>query len=117
MIIYKIISKKTLAITSEFSTEKELKGNLEDNMLIIENALQQANFKNIKFDNVTKIFHAKANFSIWSFAENIEIKIVEKENSIVLNFKSICVLPTQIIDYEKNKTNFKKFERVLKLAI
>lgn len=114
VLLYKKITNNPDAITSKFLIKKELIGNFAENIKLIENAMKNANFKRIKFDESKNTFYAKTNFSVWSFTEKIEIEVCQEQQSTVLNFKSICSLPTQIIDYGKNKTNYRRFVKGLK---
>ena len=48
---------------------------------------------------------AKAKLSIWSWTENIEIKI---NANGTIKIKSTCALPLQIVTWGKNKRNVNK---------
>ncbi len=81
---------------------------------MIKEALKNAGFKKVGFDNEEFRFYAQSKFSMSSWAEYIEVKINNRENETEIKFKSICALPSQMIDWGKNKRNYKKFEIELK---
>lgn len=110
---YKIVTKNPDAITSKFQEQKNIIGNPNDNVKHIENALKNAGFNKVGLNAEENLFYAQTNFSMSSFSEYIEVSFNHDDNSTDLVFKSICSLPTQLIDWGKNKRNYKKFEREL----
>ena len=72
-------------------------------------ALERSGFRNIRFIEETEIYLAETSVSLWSWAENIHIATTVSENKTRLEFTSKCALPTQIIDWGKNKNNTLKF--------
>lgn len=110
---YKKIVKNPDAITSKFEARKKIKGNPNDNLKIIMEALKNAGFRNVGLDADEHRFYARTKFSMSSFSEYIEVSYTHQPFSTTLKFKSICALPTQIIDWGKNKRNFKRLEKEL----
>jgi hypothetical protein len=110
---YKKLTKNPDALTSKFVAKKKINGNPTDNLKFIEEALKNAGFKKVGLDKDENRFYAQTKFSMSSFSEYIEVSFSHDHFSIDLKFKSICALPTQIVDWGKNKRNYKKFEKEL----
>lgn len=84
-----------------------------DKMQLIEKvkiALEKCKFNIKSIDENSGIIHAKSKLSFWSWIEKIDIKIGDNGS---VSMKSECSLPTQIIDWGKNKRNVKKFFNAL----
>ena len=111
---YKKLTKNPDAVTSKFIAKKKINGNPTDNLKFIEEALKNAGFKKVGLDKDENRFYAQAKFSMSSFSEYIEVSFSHDNFSTDLKFKSICALPTQVVDWGKNKRNYKKFEKELK---
>lgn len=69
-------------------------------------ALEACNFEIAGIDEGNGRLQAKAGFSLWSFAENIDV-IVEDNGMVTM--KSECASSTQIVAWGKNKRNVEKF--------
>lgn len=73
-------------------------------------ALEDSNFKIKHVDYAQGVILAKAGFSMWSWSEEIIVRISVQG---AVTIRSECVLPTQIVAWGKNKRNAKKFFRKL----
>ena len=71
--------------------------------------MKASKFKNAYFNEEDQVFRGTVGFSMSSFFELIEIRLIDSENNQSLTFLSICGLPTQIYDWGKNKRNYKRF--------
>ncbi|MFN3997643.1 hypothetical protein [Algoriphagus sp.] len=114
---YKKLTRNPDAITSKFVARKKVQGNPEQNLRIIKEASKNAGFRKVGFDEERSRFYAQTSFSMSSFLEYIDVSFTQDNFFTELEFKSICALPTQIIDWGKNKRNFNKFERELEKLI
>ena len=115
ILLFKKITKNPNAVTSKYVEERKVKKSLKSQTLIdsIITAMEQAGFKDIRHVSDKLLFYANARVSLNSWTENIEIKIEEMEDFNVINFFSICAMPTQIFDWGKNKRNAKRFFKEL----
>ncbi len=112
--LFKNIFKRPDAFTSKFEAQKKLENTSSSILNIISEALKNAGFKKVGFDEEENRFYAQSKVSMSSWSEYIEVKINTSQNETELNFKSMCALPTQIYDWGKNKRNWKKFDKELK---
>ena len=106
--LYKKITKDPNAITAKHIASL----NLENQNITREDILQAmrySKFKNAYFNEEDQVFRGTVGFSMSSFFELIEIRLIDSENNQSLTFLSICGLPTQIYDWGKNKRNYKRF--------
>lgn len=106
--LYKQITNNPNAITSKYITTLDL-----DNKYITQDdilqAMKDSKFKNVFFNEENQAFRGIVGFSMSSFFEHVEVRLIENEGKQTLNFFSICGLPTQIFDWGKNKRNYKRF--------
>lgn len=72
--------------------------------------LQKCKFRIKEVDETNGIIYAKTNVSFWSWTEEIEVRVEDNGN---VTMKSQCYLPTQILDWGKNKSNVRKFFKKL----
>ena len=114
---YKFFTKDKDAITSKFSTKQILASDLNSNLPLIQQAIVNAGFHKIGFDITENRFFATSGFSMQSWSEFIEVKVIEKNMTTELNLKSICAFPMQLFDWGKNKENYRKFEKELSKLI
>jgi len=68
-------------------------------------AANKSNFKIKAIDQDLGNIVAKTRFNLWSWSEKIHIYVADNQIDIV----SECAMPTQIMDWGKNKRNVKKF--------
>lgn len=111
--LYKYFTKDKDAITSKFIAKKNLASDFSTTLPLIQQALLNAKFTNIGFDEAENRFYATSGFLMSSWSEYIEVKIIKMDQRTELNFKSICAFPLQIVDWGKNKENYRKFEKEL----
>lgn len=90
---------------------------LEDVNSILLEIMERSGFKDVGFDSEGKRFYATTSFSMSSWFEHIEIKIIPIDNKLQLHFSSICGYPYQIYDWGKNKENFNRFHYELMQVI
>ena len=111
--VYKRITKNPDAVTSKYEANKTIKGNPTENENLIMGALKNAGFKKVALDKDEHHFYAQTKFSMSSFSEYIEVSFKHDHFSTEMKFKSKCALPTQVVDWGKNKRNYKRFEKEL----
>lgn len=106
--LYKKITKDPNAVTAKFIGVIDIK----DHKIYKEDvlkAMEASNFKNAYFNEENRAFKATVGFSMSSYFELIEIRLIEKEGKQSLNFFSICGVPIQVYDWGKNKRNYNRF--------
>ena len=101
-------------MTRKFEARKIIESDSTSSIPMIKEALKNAGFKKVGIDEDEDRYYAKTKFSISSFSEYIEVTFISIQGETEIKFKSICALPTQIIDWGKNKRNYKRFEKELK---
>ena len=109
IVIWKLIIKKKKTATSYFEENKSFQKSKNELKSSIEKAFLNLKVKNIYYDEDNSTFSARTRMSIYSWSENITVELYENGNLTEVDFKSKCALPTQIIDWGKNKRNSKKF--------
>ena len=109
IVIWKLIIKKKKTATSYFEESRSFHKSKNELKSLTEKAFLNLKFKNIYFDEEDSSFSAKTRMSIYSWSEYVTVKLSENGNFTEVDFKSKCALPTQIIDWGKNKRNSKKF--------
>jgi hypothetical protein len=78
----------------------------------ITSAIEDCRFK-VRHAGETMI-RATASLSFWSFGETIEVHIGSFGTSTIVDASSTCVLPTQILDWGKNRKNVRRlFDQLL----
>jgi hypothetical protein len=80
---------------------------------ILKEVMKKVGFKEINFEETENTFYAKTSFSMSSWFENIQIKLVPDDNKFQIYFSSTCGYPYQVYDWGKNKENFEKFKKKL----
>lgn len=80
-------------------------------------ALKNAGFRKVGLNQDENHFFAQTEISTPFFSEYIVVRYRTKHSSTILDFKSICVLPTQLLDWGKNKSNYRDFEEELKKLV
>ena len=111
--LYKIIVQNKDALTSKFTVKQILPLPVNASLHMSKQALKNAKFINVGLDSNENRLYAKSGFSMSSWSEFIQVKAHEMDNSTEIEFKSICALPTQVFDWGKNKSNYKRFEKEL----
>jgi hypothetical protein len=76
----------------------------------IKNVLGACRFKIKSIDENAGTIRAITRLSLWSWTEKIDIKVGDMGSVMV---KSECSLPSQFIDWGKNKRNVNKFFKML----
>ncbi len=72
----------------------------------VKRALAHCKFKITEIGEDEGVIHAKSAVNFWSWREKIEVNI-DADGSV--SMKSECVLPTQVVDWGKNKKNVQQF--------
>lgn len=92
--------------------EKSKKYSLDKAQLIekVQIALEKCKFIINNIDEGNGKIYAKSKLSLWSWTEKIDVTVEDNGN---VTMKSECSLPTQIIDWGKNKRNVNKFFNTL----
>jgi len=108
ILLYKRITNNPNAVTAKYIGTLDLE-NKEISREDILQAMKASNFKNVYYDERNEVFKGSVNFSMSSYFENIEIRLIDSENKPRLTFLSICGFPFQIYDWGKNKRNYKRF--------
>lgn len=106
--LYKRITNNPNAITAKHIATIDLENKNITHEDILE-AMKSSKFKNAYFNEEDQVFRGTVGFSMSSFFELIEIRIIETDAKQSLTFLSICGLPTQIFDWGKNERNYKRF--------
>lgn len=106
---YKKITGNPDALTGEHSEERTYSKSIENLDNLIRKALMKAGFSKVGYNDDFKMFYASAGFSLWSYGENITVKITEQ----TVHFSSVCILPVQVLSWGKNKRNSTKFFKEL----
>lgn len=106
--LYKKITKDPNAVTAKHIAILDLENKNITHEDILE-AMKSSKFKNAYFNEEDQVFRGTVGFSMSSFFELIEIRIIETDAKQSLTFLSICGLPTQIFDWGKNERNYKRF--------
>lgn len=106
--LVKKISKDPNAVTAKHFASLDIQNQNISREEILE-AMKSSKFKKIYYDEENQVFKAKVGFSMSSYFELIEIRLIETDGRQKLNFFSICGLPTQIFDWGKNERNYKRF--------
>lgn len=106
--LYKKITKDPNAITAKHTAILDLENKNISHEDILQ-AMKASKFKNIHYNERSQVFKGNVNFSMSSYFENIEIKLINSEEKQSLIFLSICGFPFQIYDWGKNKRNYKRF--------
>lgn len=110
--VIRMVTKQPNFMRSMFESSIEVSSveNIEE---IIFKVMKSVGFKDIDFDKGCEKFHATTTFSMSSWFEHIEIKLVSVGQKRQLHFSSICGYPYQIYDWGKNKQNFERFQKEL----
>ncbi|GGD28325.1 hypothetical protein GCM10011343_18110 [Flavobacterium orientale] len=85
----------------------------EKSVSLLQEAMKRAGFKDVNFNSEDQKFYASTSFSMSSWFEHIEVKMITLDNKLQLHFSSICGYPYQIYDWGKNKENFERFQKEL----
>ena len=89
---------------------KYLDKDLSCSLNYVQEALNNAGFKNVKFYNAENWFKAQSRLSSSSFTEEIVIKVRGDNEMAIVFFKSVCPISTLVFNWGKNRRNFRKFE-------
>lgn len=73
----------------------------------VETAMRQAGWRSIQRRDAT--LTCKVGFNVWSFGETMTITLAP--DHVVL--RSSCILPTQCVDWGKNRRNVEKLKAAL----
>lgn len=97
-------------MTAKFEESKTY--DLDKDQLIenIKDALEACRFKIKSIDENAGTIRAITRLSLWSWTEKIDIKVGDMGSVMV---KSECSLPSQFIDWGKNKRNVNTFFKML----
>ena len=84
---------------------------------IAEEAIIAAGFRNSHWTTNKNILQAECPTTIWSWGEKIEVSFTTFESGTEISVRSKCRLPTQFLDWGKNKRNTDNFISALKRLI
>jgi hypothetical protein len=115
LFLFKVFSKEKDGVTSKYIANQILQFDLNSSLALVKQALVNSQFSKIGFDPTENRYYAVSGFSMYSWSEYIQVKAVKIDNQTEIEFKSICAFPMQIFDWGKNKNNYRKFERQLKI--
>lgn len=110
--VVRIITRRPNFMRSMYEQTIEISSN-EKSVSSLQEAMKRAGFKDVDFNSEDKKFHATTSFSMSSWFEHIEVKMIPLGNKLQLHFSSICGYPYQIYDWGKNKQNFERFQKEL----
>lgn len=114
---YKKLTNDPDALTSKHKENRTYSNGTDDIGKLITKSLMNAGFKKVGFNSELDRYFASAGMSLWSFGENIAVKVNPTAEGQEVQFASVCVFPTQIADWGKNKRNAKKFFTQLEALI
>ncbi len=69
--------------------------------------------KNYTCDPATKIYTASTGMSFSSYGEDLMIAVMPTVKGSAVRIRSECSMPTQVIDYGRNKKNIDRFAQEL----
>ena len=117
VLLYKKYSKDPNAFTGKYSGEIIIENGADTNQESIQKAMENSGFKEIEFNEKEEYYNAKTKWTFWSFGEHVKIKYRKVNEKFLIDYLSICALPTQVVDWGKNKRNFLRFRKeLLKLS-
>jgi hypothetical protein len=114
LFFYRKFAKDNVALTSKFKANQILPTDFNSSLKLVKQALTNADFSKVGFDADENRFYAQSGFSMSSWSEYIQVKVIELNNNTEIEFQSICAFPLQIFDWGKNRSNYRKFEKELK---
>lgn len=86
-------------------------------MDVIEMAIYKIGFSVSGIDKIGGFVTAKKGMDMWSWGFNLNLQVFRMENGVQIQARSECSLPTQIVDYGKNKKNLEKLEQELNMLL
>ncbi|PWH82244.1 hypothetical protein [Brumimicrobium oceani] len=113
--LYSLRNNSKYTFTNKF--KKHLDQDLSRSLNHVQQALDNAGFKNVKFYNAENWFKAQSRLNSSSFTEEIVIKVRGDNEMAIVFFKSVCPISTLVFNLGKNRRNFKKFETELEKLI
>lgn len=93
-------------MTSKFEETRQFNKSYDEIFLKSVEAIKISGFKVIKTDKAYGVIEAKNHINFKSWGENISVKINQDGNVFI---RSICAVPTTIVDWGKNKENVARF--------
>jgi len=100
-------------VGSKYEKQQFINTPSHEAIIAVEYALKHCGFSLTQKDYEQKIINAEAPWTMKSFGERIQVILKSKENGTLIHFYSACKMPTQIIDWGKNKQNADKFFKVV----
>lgn len=100
-------------VGNKYEKQQFINATCDEAMIAVEYALKYCGFPLTEKDYEQKIINAEAPWTMKSFGERIQIVLKPKENGTLVYFHSACKMPTQIIDWGKNKQNTEEFFKVI----
>lgn len=92
-------------MAAKFEDSKKFALNKSQLLDKVKMVIEKCNFEIKSFDKDLGLIQAKTKISLWSWSENIEVRIQDDGH---VKVKSECSLPSQFIDWGKNKRNVKQ---------
>lgn len=114
IIIWRGIVKKK-KVTAHYQESRKYDKPVQELIELVGKALEDINAKKIAYNSSTSVFSAKLEGSIWSWSEILEINLESSEHETTVAFSSQCSLPSQILDWGKNRRNSKRFFNKLEI--
>jgi hypothetical protein len=75
--------------------------------------MSNVGIKSYNCDPATKIFTATTGMSFSSYGEDLMIAVIPTVKGSSVRIRSECSMPTQVIDYGRNKKNIERFAQEL----
>jgi len=114
LFLIRILIRRPNFMRSKYEQTLEILSN-ENTESLLQEVMQKSGFKNVKLSSIDNKIYAITSFSMSSWFEFIEVKIIStNNNNLQLHFTSICGYPYQVYDWGKNKRNFECFKNELK---
>ncbi|MBM3200611.1 zinc ribbon domain-containing protein [Candidatus Woesearchaeota archaeon] len=97
----------------EYETFKEYLLDKSTLLTIILKTLKLCKFSVQEWNESTGRIQGKTRVSFGSWGENYTVSVIKEDNGVRVFFNSKCAMPTQVIDWGKNKENSEQFYKVL----
>lgn len=78
----------------------------------IDSALARANFAQVRYDVMQRKYIAKSHSGIIPSKDLVEVRVIECQGRRQIRFTSQCAAPIRLLNWNKNKKNVQRFEKV-----
>ncbi|HBR54614.1 MAG TPA: hypothetical protein DEA82_10705 [Flavobacteriaceae bacterium] len=92
-------------MAKSYSEVIQLNDSFEITKQKVEEALVKSRFKGSRWVEQQQAYYSETAVTLWSWGEDILVRLQKKDEGTEVQFSSTCKLATQIIDWGKNKKN------------